>query len=38
MASEPATAAIEYRAREGFLDEVFAGPGGAAAPQPDQIV
>ena len=30
MASEPATAPIEYHAREGFLDEVFAGPDGAA--------
>ena len=29
MASEPATAPIEYHAREGFLDEVFAGPGRA---------
>ena len=32
MASEPVTAPIEYRPRAGFLDEVFAGSGGAAAP------
>ena len=29
MASEPVTVPIEYHAREGFLDEVFAGPDGA---------
>ena len=29
MASEPATAPIDYHAREGFFDEVFAGPDGA---------
>jgi uncharacterized circularly permuted ATP-grasp superfamily protein len=38
MASEPATAPIEYRTREGFLDEVFAGAGGAAAPHAAQLV
>ena len=32
MASEPATAPIEYHAREGFLDEVFAGPARLRAP------
>jgi uncharacterized circularly permuted ATP-grasp superfamily protein len=38
MASEPATAPIEYHAREGFLDEVFAGPDGAPAPHAAQLV
>ena len=38
MASEPATAPIEYHAREGFLDEVFAGPHGAAAAHAAQLV
>ena len=28
MATEPATVPIDYHAREGFLDEVFAGPQG----------
>ena len=38
MAPEPATAPIEYRAREGFLDEVFAGPQGSAAAHASQLV
>src|SRR5207342_2478479 len=38
MASEPATAPIEYHAREGFLDEVFAGPHGSAAAHAAQLV
>ena len=38
MASEPATAPIEYHAREGFLDEVFAGPRGSAAAHAAQLV
>ena len=38
MASEPATAPIEYHPREGFLDEVFAGSGAAAAPHAAQLV
>src|SRR5512133_2472087 len=31
MASEPIIAPVDYRAREGFLDEVFSGTDGAAA-------
>src|SRR5512133_2350328 len=31
MASEPIIAPVDYRAREGFLDEVFSGTEGAAA-------
>ena len=38
MASEPATAPIDYHAREGFLDEVFAGPQGSAAAHASQLV
>ena len=38
MASEPVTVPIEYHAREGFLDEVFAGPGGVPAPHAAQLV
>src|SRR5689334_23434555 len=38
MASEPATVPIDYRAREGFLDEVFAGPHGSAAEHASQLV
>jgi uncharacterized circularly permuted ATP-grasp superfamily protein len=38
MASEPVTAPIDYRAREGFLDEVFSGAGGSAAPYAADLV
>ncbi|HEV7494320.1 circularly permuted type 2 ATP-grasp protein [Baekduia sp.] len=38
MASEPTTAPLEYHAREGFLDEVFAGPEGSAAAHASQLV
>ena len=38
MASEPVTVPIEYHAREGFLDEVFAGPGAVAAPHAAALV